>query len=158
MTKLRPPLTAEDALARIAGQIPGGYEAMGAICGRGGRQVRKWGDPDQADDIPFGCAVKLDTAYQEHGGNGAPLHDTYALQLELAVAERFGEQHELARHSVHVAREAGEAVTAVIEASLPGADPSTWRAALKEGEEAVTALKSGMATIQRMLKGQEAPP
>ena len=85
MTKRRAPLSIDAALARIAGQLPGGYEAMGELVQRKDRTGRNWGDPDTPEQIPLDCAIVLDLAYEEAGGEGYPLHEAYTAKLELAL-------------------------------------------------------------------------
>jgi hypothetical protein len=141
MTKRRPPLSIDAALARIAGQLEGGWETMATATGRKDRTVRNWGDPDTPEQIPLDCAIALDLAYQEAGGEGAPLWEAYTLKLELAEIERFADRHALGRRAVDVIRECGEAGSALVAASLPGATQAEREAALRELVEAFEVIK-----------------
>ena len=130
MTKSRPPLSIDAALGRIAGQLRGGYDDMALECGRATRTVRHWSDPDAEESIPIECAIKLDLAFQAAGGTGAPIFETYALQLELAAADRFADSMELARRIPDIIRECGEANAALVEAADPSATASPRQTAL----------------------------
>jgi len=169
VTKPRPPVSIDAALARIAGHVEGGYAALGAACSppRQAGTVRAWGDPDRPEQIPVDCAIAIDLLYREHGGEGAPIHETYTLQLELAAVERFGDRHALARIGADVVRETSEVSAAIIEASLPSADANAPSRILREGEEAISIIRRAMAVAQRLVPGlgraqpgsdQEAPP
>lgn len=141
MTKLRAPLSFEQALARIAGQLDGGFDAMGALTARSASTVRAWGDPDRREHIPLDCAVVLDLAYVEAGGEGAPLHEAYTHQLEQAALLQWAAGRELARHAALVIKECGEAGSALVLAVQPGACPNTREQAAREVAEALDVLK-----------------
>ena len=140
MTKARAPLSIDAALARIAGQLPEGFEEMARVVGRQVRTVRNWSDPDTAEQVPVNCAIALDLAYIAAGGTGAPIFEAYALKLELADAAKFGDRHQLLRHAQDVARETGEANAAIIGAAHPAATKNDRARALAEATEAREAL------------------
>lgn len=140
MTKPRAPLTIDAALARIAGQLPLGFDDMARVAGRQVRTVRNWGDPDTPEQVPVDCAIALDLAYIAAGGTGAPIFEAYALKLELADAAKFGDRHQLLRHAQDVARETGEANAAIIGAAHPAATKTDRARALAEATEAREAL------------------
>lgn len=140
MTKPRAPLTIDAALARIAGQLPLGFDDMARVAGRQVRTVRNWGDPDTPEQVPVDCAIALDLAFIAAGGSGAPIFEVYALKLELAEAAKFGDRHQLLRHGQDVARETGEATAAIIGAAHPGATAADRARALAEATEAREAL------------------
>lgn len=141
MTKRRPPLSTEAALARIAGQMPGGYEEMAAIVDRSAGHIRNWGNPDREEDVPFTCARQLDIAFRAAGGEGFPLFESYAAQLELADAERFACRHRLLAETQGVIKEGGEAHEALVRLCLPGATEADRAAAQREVAEALEKLK-----------------
>ncbi len=141
MTKRRAPASIDAALARIAGQLADGWVGMAALVGRAERTVRNWGDPDTPEQIPFDASIALDLAYQAAGGIGAPIYETYTIQLELSGADRFASRHELARLAADYIRESGEAGAALVNAAQPGADHSEFRAAEREVLEALTVLQ-----------------
>jgi hypothetical protein len=148
MTKARAPLSIDAALARIAGHLPGGFTDMAQIAGRAVRTVRNWGDPDTAEQIPLDCAIALDVAYIAAGGDCAPLFETYSLKLELAHMQRFACNIELARHTADVIREGGEAHSALVRATLPGATDADRADALRECVEAFDILKRTLALLE----------
>lgn len=159
MTKARAPLSIDAALARIAGHLPGGYNDMATIAGRAVRTVRNWGDPDTAEQIPLDCAIALDVAYIAAGGDCAPLFETYSLKLELAHMQRFACNIELARHTAEVIREGGEAHSALVRATLPGATEGDRADALRECVEAFDILKRTLALLEAdPLADQHHPP
>lgn len=154
MTKLRPPLTVEDALVRIANQVPTGFDAMGTVCGVTGGLVRAWGDPDRRERMPVDAIIPLDILYAEHGGVGSPLFELLEYQRDEARAGRFAEERELAVATVEIVREASDAVAALIEASQPGAGPEAKRKARKE----VAELDAAIGRVAPQLSpDQEAP-
>jgi uncharacterized protein YceH (UPF0502 family) len=72
-----------------------------------------------------------------------------ALRLELAARE--GEQvASLARLAGQCAKESGEAVAALVEASSNASDPATRRAAKAEVEQAIDALTTGLCALERL--------
>ncbi len=141
MTKPRAPLSIDAALSRINDFLPGGWAEMGQITGRSARTVRNWGDPDTGEQCPIDCAIALDLAYIAAGGDCAPLFEAYQLKLELAQMERFACNIQLARHTADVIREGGEAHSALVRATLPGATRADRREALRECAEAMDFLK-----------------
>ena len=113
MTKRRAPLSLDAALARIAGQLPRAWLDMGDLTARAERTVRNWGDPDTREQIPMDCAIALDLAYQQAGGDGAPIFECYAARLELAGVHRFADRIALGRRAADAIRECGEAGAAL---------------------------------------------
>lgn len=155
MTKPRPPLSIDAALARIAGQLPAGFDDMARIAGRAVRTVRNWSDPDTPEQIPVDCAIALDLAFIAAGGAGAPIFETYAHKLELAEAEQFADQLELLRRAQVVAKESGEATSALIGAAHPAATDADRARALAEAVEARDALSQ---VIPLLAAEVEQPP
>lgn len=143
MTKRRAPLTFHRALTQIAGRI--GWDHAGAICGVTERMVRYWSDPDCETEIRLIDAERLDRAYLAAGGDHAPFMRVYAQRLELASHE--AEAQNLTQLAARTAKESGEAVAALIEASA-GASPRARRKALEELAEAIDALTSSMAALE----------
>lgn len=148
MTKPRAPLSFEQALARIAGQLADGYNTMGAITGRCASTVRAWGDPDRREEIPLPAACALDLAYVEAGGDGAPLHEAYTHQLEQAALLQWAAGRELARHAAQVIKECGEAGSALVLATQPGACARVKASAATEVAEALETLKRALPLLQ----------
>lgn len=145
MTKPRAPLTYDNALAKIAGVI--GWEAMGRAVGQAERTVRDWGDPDIERGCPIEAAELLDLSYQSAGGEGAPMHDTFALRLDCARQLRFADQVAIARGTCTLTREAGEAIEALILLTLPGATELQRHTAARELEEFIAAGRAILPLI-----------
>ncbi len=150
MTKLRAPLTVENALTKIAGLI--GFAAMAESLTTPGRPVaertvRNWSDPDTPERCPIEAGIRLDVAYQAAGGDGAPIYETYGLLLDAAHAEHFADEAELARRTISAIKEGGEAHAALVAASRPGATALDRRAALREVEQGVAALTSTLPLL-----------
>jgi hypothetical protein len=147
MTKRREPLTYQLTLTKVAALI--GWDRCGAICGVSERSVRYWSDPECETEIRMIDAERLDRAFMEAGGDHAPFHHLMALRLELAARE--GEQViSLARLAGQCAKEAGEAVAALVDASSNAGDPAARRAAKAEVEQAIDALTSGLGALDRL--------
>ncbi|MDG6079777.1 hypothetical protein E3U23_11310 [Erythrobacter litoralis] len=145
--KPRAPLSTDQALARIAGQLPGSYAEMAERTGRSESHVRKWGDPDCREMIPLDHAITLDLAFQEAGGNGCPLHDSYTARLEVAAAAKFAEQFTLLTHAEGLSKEAGEALHALLRACQPDAGLHERRLALKEVVDVAEQLRPIIAAL-----------
>lgn len=141
MTKHRPPLSVHAALDRIAGHFVGGYADLGAVLGKEAHTCRAWGDPDKREKISVEDAIRLDLHYQAAGGIGAPLFETYALQLEQAGADRFATQIAIGRLLPDVMRENNDAEIAIVVAAQPGATEADRRAAAKETGEAIARMQ-----------------
>jgi hypothetical protein len=154
MTKVRPPLSIDGALARIAGTLPGEWTELAAIAGRAESTVRRWGDHDQPEQIPLPIAIALDIAHERAGGVGRPLFETYALQLEVAREQAFASEIELARRTCVVIRESGQAHEAMVLATLPSATDRDRENAVRELEDVVREVTGAIA----LLRGPRAPP
>lgn len=138
MTKARHPLTFHRALTRVAGMI--GWDGAAEECGVADRTVRNWSDPDADAEISLRDALRLDIAYQRAGGRGAPLFECYALRLETEGVPVHADADDLVSASASTAKEAGEAVSALIHASRRSASMADRRDARREAEEAIVAL------------------
>lgn len=152
MTKRRPPLSVDAALARIAGQLERGWPEMAEVTSRSEAFVRAWGDPDRREKIPVEDAIMLDLAFRAAGGDGAPIFETYAHQLEAEGGAWFADQIALGRYAAEVIRECGEAGSAVVLSAQPGASAHQRREALREVEEAI-----GVLTRARLMLGLPSP-
>jgi hypothetical protein len=149
MTKLREPLTYERTLTNVAALI--GWDRCAAICGvRSVEAVRLWGDPDCETQIRMIDAERLDRAYVDHGGDHRPFYRLYGLRAD--IADRDPPDHNLAALAGQAAKESGEAIAAMIEASN-SKDVRVRRRARQEIHEAVDTLKTGLAALDRQEKG-----
>ena len=144
MTKARQPLTFPDAVTRVAGRI--GWAGAADACGKSERAVRAWTDPELDRQPCLDDALALDAAYLAAGGGEPPLMAVYAARLERASAPPANSA-DLARATAAVAKETGEAVAALVVASLPGAPSRDRAVAEREVADAVEAL----AEVQRKL-------
>ncbi|MFV0625179.1 hypothetical protein ACBY01_14365 [Sphingomonas sp. ac-8] len=138
MTKLRPPLSFEQALARIAGLLGWGHAA--GLIGKRERTLRDYGDQDVALGISLEDAFTLDCAYRAAGGDGLPILQTYMFRSEIEAAIPGHDPEALARLASIAAKEAGEAIAHLIAATRPGASPADLALARRETEQAMTAL------------------
>lgn len=159
MTKAPPPISVRQALDRISGQLPGSWAEMAAVCGiQSGDTVRAWGDPDKPDrQLWFDRAIALDVAFQRAGGEGRPLFETYALQLEVARQHAFADEIALARRACILIREGGQANEAMVLASLPCATQQDRTHAVRELEDVVREATAAIALLARADR-PEPPP
>ena len=150
MTKRREPLTYHRTLTTIAALI--GWDRCAAICGVSERTVRYWSDPDCETEIRLIDAERLDRAFLGHGGDHAPFHRLFSLRLEIAARDS-DDAASLCHLAAAGAKEAGEAVSALINASTSG-DPATRRAAAQELQEAIDTLTDGLVALRKSEGGQ----
>lgn len=132
MTKLRAPISIDTALARIAGQVDGGWDAMADHVDYQVRTVRAWGDIDRAEQISLPAAIALDILFQRHGGVGAPLFEAHGDMVRIAAGEVFGDKQELRRDTIDFMRETNEANLALLEAAEPDAGDAEQVIATKQ--------------------------
>lgn len=147
MTKQRPPLSIDAALGRISGQLPGSWTEMAKIVARSESTVRRWGDHDAAEQISLPAAIALDIAYQRAGGEGKPIFETYALQVQVASEQAFASEIELARRICSFIREGAEAHEAMLMASLPAATASDRTKAIRELEDVARVVTGVIALL-----------
>lgn len=145
MTKLRAPLSFEDGIDRIVGLL--GRSAAAAAINAAERTLAAYSDPDDPRQIKIGDALRLDAAYQRAGGEGAPLYEAYALQLEVSAAATAAGTVELTRRASIAARESGQAVAALLATTLPGATAADRALAVREVREGMDALRNTLPLI-----------
>jgi hypothetical protein len=121
--KVRAPLTTDQALARIIGQLPNGYRDAEKATDRSESYLRACGDPDRLERLCFDDAIALDIAFQAAGGEGSPLAEHFLLRVEMGQLARFAHRFGLLEKTEQVVRESGEASAALIRACQPGAGP-----------------------------------
>jgi hypothetical protein len=90
-------------------------------------------------------AERLDRAFIERGGGYAPFHRLMALRLDIAAQDVAGQS--LSEIAMGAAKEAGEAVAAMIKVSSQPDSPAARREAKKEVQEAIDMLTDGLAAI-----------
>lgn len=155
MTKVRAPLSMEQALQRIAGQCSGGIEQMAQAVQRQASTVRAWMDPDRDEQASVEAGVELDLLFQAEGGEGCPIFEAYGAKLDLAAAQKFLMANRLQDYAVDVIREGGEAHAAIVAAARPGASPTERKIAHKEACEAFEKLRD---VIPLLAEGATPPP
>lgn len=157
MTKVRPPLTIENALFRVLGAI--GVERAREVTDRSEDYLRALSDPDTRYRLTCDDAWKLDLEHHTVTGDGYPIFETLGLMLAAEGAERFASHVELARTAVHVIKEGGEAHAALVGISVPGADPVQLRDTLRELEESAHATTKAIGLVKSMIEAEpEKPP
>jgi hypothetical protein len=144
MTKVRAPTSFEDAITRIAGRI--GWAEMAGITGKAERTVRNWSDPETGAVPSIDEACRLDAAYLAAGGGDPPIGTVYAMRLKQAV-RRAATTEELVAATGVAAVEGGQAIAALIAASQPDACEGTKAVALREVQEAVSALSAAARKV-----------
>ena len=120
---------------------------MALLVDRAESTVRRWGDHDQPEQIPLPAAIALDIAHLKAGGEGRPLFETYALQLEVAREHAFASEIEVARRACTLIREGAQAQEAMVLASLPNASPATRATAVRELEDVVQVVTGAIALL-----------
>ena len=158
MTKHRAPLSIEQALQRIAGQLPGGIEEMARLTDHAPGYIRALGDPDRREKICVEDGIVLDIAFQAAGGIGAPIWEAYSYRLEMAEMSAFADRMSLGLLTAEVIKEGGEAHEALVRASQPGATAADRRAAEKEVGEALERLKQSLTHLSDSDPRERAPP
>ena len=161
MTKHRPPLSFDAALARIVGQLPGGYAEAAERTDRSISLVRAWGDPDRREKISIDDAIALDLAFQQTGGIGAPFFEAYGAQLGVAGADRFSQPQSIHRLLGDVMRETNDAELAMLRAAMPDATDGDRRNTAKEVREAIAVLTRALHLVEPSHVGdrhQTGPP
>jgi hypothetical protein len=138
MTKLRAPLTFAQGVTRIAGLL--GWDEAARIVGRRERAVRLWSEPDKSCGCTLDQARNLDAAYRAAGGEGAPLLEAYAFQLEVQAAAEDSSRRELADGIQEVTRESSEAIASSVAILDPAATPAEIHRALAHADEARGAI------------------
>lgn len=147
MTKQRPPLSIDAALGRISGQLPGSWTEMATIVGRSESTVRRWGDHDASEQISLPAAIALDIAYQRAGGEGKPIFETYALQVQVATSHAFASEIELARRACDLIRDGAKAEEAMVLASLPSATAIERTTAIRQLEDVNRVVTGAIAML-----------
>lgn len=146
MTKIRAPLTFEQAIARIAGHL--GWEEAAKMIGKKERTLRDYGDPDHDAQISLENALILDAAYVAAGGEGRPIEQCYSLRLDAEAAASGHDDEAQARLVAEAASETGDALAALIAAIRPGATPADKALARRETEQAVNSLTNTLPMLE----------
>lgn len=156
MTKLRPPVSIENTLYRVLGEL--GIEHAAAATGRAESYLRQLSNPDTREQLTVRDMILLDDACRLAGDPTRPLYTTVGLLLDAAGAERFADSAAIGRDAQQVAREAGEATAAVFAAALDTTGDAKIRdEALRQAEEAHEAFGTAISTL-RASRPRDGPP
>lgn len=134
MTKTRDPLSFSLAIWTICGRI--GWEEAGRITNRAERTVQHWSESDNNGTPTLDQAIALDRAFIEAGGGYAPILESYARQLDVALTGNVASRAAMADAIAIASRETGEAIGFCIQAMQPGASLAMIDRAIAEIEEA----------------------
>lgn len=154
MTKVRAPLTFSLAITTIAGRV--GWSRAAEITGRAERTVQHWSESDRQGTPTLDQAIALDREFIEQGGGCAPILESYARQLDIALANSLGCRIALANDIALASRETGEALAFCIQAIQPDATPAMIHRAIMEAEEAQPLFSRILAHLKSMLPGNGA--
>jgi hypothetical protein len=150
MTKRRAPITIENALFRVLGEL--GLDRAAEVTGREAGYLRSLSDPDTRYALTVADAIRLDLAYRAEreaaAGPVYPIYEAYGLILEATAKDRFASAEALQRQAAAVVQEGGEAAAALIRASLPNATLEDRRAALRELEQSIAADTAAIRLLQ----------
>jgi len=152
MTKVRPPLTVERAMVRVADVI--GYDGMAAAISSDDKAVsestvRNWSNPDTPERCPLECAAAFDLAFQNAGGEGSPMLEWLERAIDQGRRTSFADRFHLGRLLRTVIKEGSEAEIALLTSSLPGATEKDDARAAAEIEEAIAALQQSLAAVTK---------
>lgn len=146
MTKIRTPLTFENALTTVAAAL--GWKKTARIVGRSENTVRNWSDNDTTTGITLEAALQLDVEYHKAGGEGAPFFNCYATLVESARLDACPEIQALIAGAAKVAKETGEAIEATLNAATTSSGLSDIAIAERELEEAINAHRNSLSLIR----------
>lgn len=147
MTKLRRPLTPHSALLEIVDLL--GYDGCAEVTGKKEWSLRKLGDPDTGRDISFGDAMRLDVAFRRAGGTSAPFLECFAGRLGVELADEDDREKCLIAATSRAAKEAGEAISAALDAAARTNDPAAHLRAVNETREGLEAMQSLVCSLER---------
>jgi hypothetical protein len=150
VTKLRAPVTFENALTVVAGVI--GWARVAEICGVAERTARNWSEPDTTAGITLEAALRLDVALHAAGGEGAPFFRCYATRLDVESLAACPGREALIAGAAVASKESGEAVAASLVATKPGARSIDFALAERELEEAIAAKTNLLAAVRARRK------
>lgn len=154
MTKVRDPLTFSLAITTITGLI--GWKAAARVTRRAVRTVRHWSESDKRGLPTLDRAIALDRAFIEAGGGYAPILESYARQLDLAVVDGAVSRAAMAELVALASRETGEAIAHCIQALQPGASAAVIQRAIVETEEAAPLFPRLIGLLTSLLPGNRA--
>ncbi|WBQ17831.1 hypothetical protein [Sphingobium yanoikuyae] len=154
MTKVRAPLSFSFAITTAIGLL--GWDAAGRITRRANRTLRHWSESDKKGTPTLDQAIALDRAFIEAGGGFAPILESYARQLDVALAPSMACHAALGEDIAAVSRETADAIGASIQIIQPGASPTAVHRAIAETEEAGVRLTRLLGRLRSFLPGNGA--
>lgn len=150
MTKSVAPLTFHHAIRRVAAVID--YPEIARVVRRSPSLARKWSDPATRKSPSLDQALAIEAAYRTAGGEGSPILEAFASQLDAVLVERSACQRALADEIAHLAKECGEAIAVGIAITQPGAiSTSSIHHALVEAEQARSAAGAFIGRLKSFL-------
>lgn len=156
MTKLRAPLSIENALLKVLGKL--GMEGACEATGRAAHYIRALSDPDKREQLTIADALALDLEHQRQGNVGAPIFETYGHLLKAASAEVFTDAAAIGEVFHTILLEDGEANAALLLAQRPGVTLEQLRHALRELEDSIRVRSDAAVILKSVIEHREAPP
>lgn len=148
MTKVRPPVSFEEALVVIKDEV--GYDLMAKAIGKEERTIRDYADHDVDTCISLAHACKLEKLYRLAGGKGYPISDCFRLRVNIAEGIRPEEDAQaLFEAATAFFKETGEAGVEVVGLLQPGMDSADTVRARRELAQAVAAGTHLLRLIDR---------
>lgn len=156
MTKQRHPLTIENALYKVLGALS--IERAAEITGKEMGYLQSLSNPDNRYRLTCEDALLLDAEHAAQFGE-RPIHTAMGVILDARDAAQFAERAQLARLSVPVIKEAGEASAALVAATLAGAGPRELVDFIRQAEESIAETTRAIGVAKSMLDtSQQRPP
>jgi hypothetical protein len=149
MTKVRPAMSIENTLCDVLEELK--LDRAAQVTGRSADYLRALSDHQRREQLTVRDLELLDRAHDDQHGTGFPLFQALGRRLETARTDRVVDAAALRTHAVDLARENGEALSAVIEAALASGNVSSLEHALRQQEEAHCASTATLATLRDCL-------
>lgn len=149
MTKRRAPLTVENALFRVLGELT--VERAAEVTGRAPAYLRAIADPDRREQLTVIDLLALDSE-AIRCGHGAPLFETVGALLKSVQSEVFADELAIADVLGELLKEDAEAHQALCRAMRPGAPFGSVEAALVELEQSAHAHQRGMTVLRAIVE------
>ncbi len=157
MTIERPPVSIENSLHLAIGELS--IEHAAEVTGRKLNYLRDLTHPDKRAQLTVRDLELLDQAHHEKHGKGFPLFEALGRRLGTARGERFADAAAIGQHAATIAKEEGEAVSALVEAAMSAArDPKKLRDALRQTEDIHRAAGEALVTIRSAIANLAEPP
>jgi hypothetical protein len=159
VTKLRAPMSVEEALDRVLGKLT--FSRAAEVTSRQASYLRKLSDPDCREQLTVKDLILLDVEHIAIDGT-APIFETVGQILKSVHGYVFSDEAELRLLAVGLMRENTQAEVALIEATAPGAPAAAWDRAEREVADVQPFIARILAFVrQRRERGQpaaERPP